>query len=83
MTSLFARIFRPFTTSTMAATPAVIPEGAEVATLAAGCFWGVEHLYVKNFGHGKGLLDTRVGYIGGATDSPTYKIVCSGATGRK
>ncbi|KEZ45898.1 putative peptide methionine sulfoxide reductase [Scedosporium apiospermum] len=65
----------------MAATPAVIPEGAEVATLAAGCFWGVEHLYVKNFGHGKGLLDTRVGYIGGATDSPTYKIVCSGATG--
>ncbi|CAI4218462.1 unnamed protein product [Parascedosporium putredinis] len=65
----------------MAATPAVVPEGAEVATVAAGCFWGVEHLYVKHFGHGKGVLETRVGYIGGATDNPSYRAVCSGTTG--
>ena len=56
--------------------------GTEKATLAAGCFWGVEHLYRKVFGHGKGLLDAKVGYAGGQTDNPTYQAVCSGATGR-
>jgi peptide-methionine (S)-S-oxide reductase len=58
-----------------------IPEGAERATLAAGCFWGVEHLYRKHFTD-KGLYDARVGYIGGDTADPSYKLVCSGNTGR-
>jgi hypothetical protein len=57
--------------------------GTETATIAAGCFWGVEHLYRKNFGNGKGLLDAKVGYCGGATAAPSYRSVCSGATGRK
>ena len=61
---------------------AAIPEGAEKATVAAGCFWGVEHLYRKHFG-GKGLYDARVGYIGGDTSSPSYRAVCSGTTGRE
>lgn len=84
MTSLLARVFRPFTTmSTSApAAPANVPEGVQVATVAAGCFWGVEHVYRKQFGD-KGLLDARVGYIGGATDNPTYRAVCSGTSGRK
>lgn len=85
MTSLLARIFRPFTTTTMsssaATAPVTIPQGAEQATVAAGCFWGVEHLYRKHFAD-KGLYDARVGYIGGDTENPSYRAVCSGNTGR-
>ena len=87
--SFLARLFRPFsqpistsTMSTTTAAPAEIPEGAEKATVAAGCFWGVEHLYRKHFGGDKGLYDARVGYIGGDQANPSYKAVCSGGTGR-
>jgi peptide-methionine (S)-S-oxide reductase len=59
-----------------------IPEGAEKATIAAGCFWGVEHIYRKNF-KDKGLYDAKVGYIGGDTKNPSYRSVCSGKTGRE
>jgi peptide-methionine (S)-S-oxide reductase len=55
----------------------------QTATVAAGCFWGVEHLFRKHFGNGKGLLDAKVGYSGGQTNSPSYRAVCSGSTGRK
>jgi peptide-methionine (S)-S-oxide reductase len=58
-----------------------MPEGAAKATVAAGCFWGVEHMFRKGF-EGKGLYDARVGYIGGDTKSPSYRSVCSGQTGR-
>jgi len=58
----------------------ILPEATEKATIAAGCFWGVEHLYRKHFS-GKGLLDARVGYIGGDIDNPTYRAVCTGTTG--
>lgn len=58
----------------------------QTLTVAAGCFWGVEHIYRKNFGgqgtDNKGLLNARVGYCGGNTESPTYRAVCSGRTGR-
>ncbi|KAK3341899.1 peptide methionine sulfoxide reductase MsrA [Lasiosphaeria hispida] len=86
-TSFLARLFRPFTqsatsamSSTAPSTAAPIPEGAEKATVAAGCFWGVEHIYRKHFG-GKGLYDARVGYIGGDSTNPSYRAVCSGSTG--
>ena len=87
MTSLFGRLTRPCTSPHLKFTPeqaaqlSTTPAGAEKVTLAAGCFWGVEHMYRKDFG-GKGLLDARVGYIGGDTDSPSYRAVCSGRTGR-
>ncbi|ESZ98754.1 peptide methionine sulfoxide [Sclerotinia borealis F-4128] len=86
MPNFLNRLIRPFTSSSsLSVTPAAIsqvsiPESAQKCTIAAGCFWGVEHMYRKEFG-GKGLYDARVGYIGGDTDSPSYRSVCSGRTG--
>ena len=45
--------------------------------LAGGCFWGVE-AYFRQL---RGVIATRVGYGQGSTDDPTYREVCSGATG--
>ena len=49
----------------------------EKATFGAGCFWGVE----VEFGRIPGVTETAVGYEGGKTEGPTYKDVCTDATG--
>ncbi|MCJ1240771.1 Peptide-methionine (S)-S-oxide reductase [Varicellaria rhodocarpa] len=59
-----------------------MPDNAAKCTVAAGCFWGVEHAFRKQF-KDKGLLDAKVGYCGGDTKNPSYRAVCSGRTGPK
>jgi len=49
----------------------------EIATLAGGCFWGVEELLRAT----KGVVSTEVGYTGGSLPSPTYEMIKTGATG--
>ncbi|KAF3913805.1 Thioredoxin [Orbilia brochopaga] len=86
MSSFFERIHRHFGSRSLGVTgegggsATSLPENAEKATVAAGCFWGVEHIYRKHF-KGKGLIDARVGYTGGDKKNPQYAQVCGGSTG--
>jgi peptide methionine sulfoxide reductase msrA/msrB len=49
----------------------------EVATLAGGCFWGVQELIRKL----PGVISSTVGYTGGTTANPRYEDVHTGRTG--
>lgn len=53
------------------------PAGSEQAIFGLGCFWGAE----RKFWQVEGVITTAVGYAAGYTANPTYKEVCSGATG--
>lgn len=49
----------------------------QTATLAGGCFWGMEELLRKI----PGVIRTEVGYEGGNSSNPTYEQVKTGQTG--
>ncbi len=53
------------------------PDGAQRATFAARCFWGVE----ASFRETDGVARTTVGHTGGSTSDSTYEQVCSDKTG--
>lgn len=49
---------------------------AALATFGGGCFWGVEELF-RTTG---GVTNTASGYMGGTTENPNYKDVCTKST---
>ena len=51
--------------------------GKETAVFAGGCFWGTQSVFERV----KGVLDTTVGYAGGAADTATYDQVTTETTG--
>ena len=57
--------------------PAQVKEEKRTAYFAGGCFWGVEY----HFQNEEGVISTRVGYMGGHKQNPTYEEVCNGNTG--
>lgn len=54
-----------------------LPARAEKVYLASGCFWFREHQYRQL----AGVAGTRVGYMGGQMQKPTYVQVSSGRSG--
>jgi peptide-methionine (S)-S-oxide reductase len=47
------------------------------ATFAGGCFWCIDAAFRRV----KGVMQVASGYMGGQTDNPTYKDICTGLTG--
>ncbi len=49
----------------------------DTIVLGAGCFWCVEAVFLEL----RGVHAVEPGYMGGHTEKPTYKEVCTGNTG--
>ncbi len=49
----------------------------QTAVFAGGCFWGVQSVFQRV----KGVLQTTVGYSGGAAATANYRAVCAEDTG--
>ena len=52
-------------------------EHFETATLAGGCFWCLEAVFLDV----EGVKSVVSGYTGGTSANPTYEKVCAGETG--
>lgn len=49
----------------------------QVATLAGGCFWCLEAVYLRV----RGVTQVVSGYMGGRLENPSYREVCDGDSG--
>lgn len=56
---------------------APFPKHLQQAVFGLGCFWGAE----RRFWQLDGVFSTAVGYAGGTTPDPDYKLVRGGSTG--
>jgi peptide-methionine (S)-S-oxide reductase len=63
----------------LALLPAPAWAATQVAVLAGGCFWCLEH----DLESLPGVIDVQSGYSGGSTPRPTYKQVSAGGTGHQ
>jgi peptide-methionine (S)-S-oxide reductase len=54
-----------------------VTASTELATLAGGCFWCLEAVFLEL----KGVHGAKSGYAGGRRPNPTYEQVCTGTTG--
>ena len=52
-------------------------DNLQQAVFGLGCFWGAE----RRFWETSGVYTTAVGYAGGTTVDPDYKLVCTGNSG--
>jgi len=52
-------------------------QSTDLATFAAGCFWGIEDALRQV----PGVIEATSGYSGGTLANPTYEQVCTGGTG--
>jgi len=66
----------PIPAAAMDDSPAAKP-GPEKAVFAGGCFWGTQSVFERV----KGVVDTTVGYSGGAAGTATYDQVTTETTG--
>lgn len=57
--------------------PTATAPGKQTAVFAGGCFWGTQAVFERV----KGVLDTTVGYSGGAAQTATYDQVTTETTG--
>lgn len=75
----FKPLFAANTPSSSTSTTGSPKESAryETATLAGGCFWGMEEIIRKI----PGVVSTEVGYTGGIVEKPTYEQVTTGKSG--
>ena len=58
-------------------TQLMVPEGKEIATIAGGCFWCTEAVFIDL----KGVEQVESGYAGGRVPDPSYQQICGGNTG--
>lgn len=54
-----------------------VNQTTQFALLGGGCFWCLEAVFEQL----NGVLKVESGYAGGTVANPTYKAVCTGATG--
>ncbi len=64
-------------TNNLPSTTLSIPEGLELITLGAGCFWCTEAVFQRL----QGVEKVVSGYSGGFVENPTYREVCNATTG--